>query len=247
MELKQKQGLKIVASLALFLTFFASANGQQVYTMRLKMADSLFVAKQYTQSLDIYQHIFDQGSFTPAMLLRMAYIEEGLGKTAQSLYYLNIYYNYTRDDRALVKMEEVASRGNLTGYEISPDERFVALVEEYRQPITLLLASVSIFFFSFVVFLRKKRQVAFAPFTLMIVSIVALLIFINVDLHKRWGIIVDSKVYLMSGPSSGSKVVAIISDGHRLAINGKKDVWTKVRWRDQDVFVKQNQVLEVKL
>lgn len=247
MELKQKQGLKIVASVALILAFFAPARGQEVYTMRLQMADSLFVQKQYTQSLDLYQQIFDRGSFTPAMLLKMAFIEEGLGKTSRSLYYLTIYYNYTRDDNALIKMEEVAAKNNLTGYEVTSDDRFAALLEEYRQPITMLLAAICIFFFSFIVFLRKKKQHVFAPLVLMTISLVALVTFINIDLHKRWGIVAAKQVYLMSGPSPGAKVVGILSDGHRLAINGKHDVWTRVTWGETNAYIKENQVLEVKL
>jgi hypothetical protein len=247
MELKQKRGLKIVATIGVVLAFFASAHAQEVYTMRLKMADSLFVKKQYTQSLELYQQIFDRGSFTPAMLLRMAFIEEGLGKTSRSLFYLTIYYNYTRDEQALLKMEDVATRDNLTGYEISGNEKFIALLEEYRPQITMLLAAISVLLFSLVFVFRKNKHHAFAPFVLMIIFLLSLGVFVNIDLHKRWGIISDSQVYLMSGPSPGSKVVAIVSDGHRLAINGKQDVWTRVQWGEGNVYVKENQVLEVKL
>ena len=41
-------------------------------------ADSLFRAKQYTQSLSIYQSLLNKNSYSNAMLLKMAYIQEGL-------------------------------------------------------------------------------------------------------------------------------------------------------------------------
>src|SRR5690349_18872885 len=107
-----------------FIFIHNSARAQQS-TFRLRQADSLFQAKQYTQSLELYQTMFDQGQYTPAMLLKMAYIEEGLVQTGRALYHLNLYYKATNDKTALEKMEQLATKYNLEGYQ--QDEASVIL------------------------------------------------------------------------------------------------------------------------
>src|SRR5690242_11290095 len=90
----------------------------QEFNYRLKMADSLYVKKQYTQSLELYQQIFDAHTYSPAMLLKMAFIEEALGQNPKALYYINLYYDITHDVTALHKMDDMATRYNLSGYEL---------------------------------------------------------------------------------------------------------------------------------
>ena len=43
------------------------------------------------------------------MLLKMAYIQEGLNHVGQALYYLNLYYLASKDKSVLGKMEELAN------------------------------------------------------------------------------------------------------------------------------------------
>src|SRR5690349_20257780 len=95
---------KIFSSFVLLLT--SAWVSAQSFDFQLELADSLFMEKKFTQSLEVYRQIYDQGAYSPAMLLKMAYVEEGLGHTARSLYYLDKYYLMSRDDRALEKMEE---------------------------------------------------------------------------------------------------------------------------------------------
>ncbi|MBK7650109.1 MAG: hypothetical protein IPJ20_04215 [Flammeovirgaceae bacterium] len=54
--------------------------------------------------------LYESGRYTPAMLLKMAYIQEGLGRISQSIYYLQLYYKATNDEQALSKIEELATK-----------------------------------------------------------------------------------------------------------------------------------------
>ena len=83
----QRQVLKILLIIPGLCGFFAAAG--QVSSFRLGQADSLYEKKQYTQSLEHYQAMLQKGEYTPAMLLKMAYIEEGLGRVGQALYCLD--------------------------------------------------------------------------------------------------------------------------------------------------------------
>ena len=52
----------------------------------LTLPDSLFQAKRYTQSFDLYHEIlFSYKKASPGMLLKMAYIKEGLGNYSEAL------------------------------------------------------------------------------------------------------------------------------------------------------------------
>ncbi|HET9052993.1 MAG TPA: SH3 domain-containing protein, partial [Cyclobacteriaceae bacterium] len=93
----QNRVLKIV-NLSLFLLLFPLALSAQSNNPLLGRADSLFQQKRYIQSLELYQKLFEGHRYTPAMLLRMAYVEEGLNNIARAAYYLNLYYLATRDE-----------------------------------------------------------------------------------------------------------------------------------------------------
>ena len=51
------------------------------------------------------------------MLLKIAYIKEGLGDITSAQYYLNEYYLATSNEQALQKMEDLAEANDLKGYQ----------------------------------------------------------------------------------------------------------------------------------
>ena len=61
------------------------------------------------------------------------------------------------------------------------------------------------------------------------------------------GIISNPSTYLMDGPSAGASVIQIIGDGHRVDVMGKKDVWMKIKWGDEVVYIKENSLRPVEL
>ena len=70
----QSRVLKIVVGgVILFFAHIAPSLGQ-VSGFRLQQADSLYIDKKYIQSLEHYKTILSQDQYTPAMLLKMAYI-----------------------------------------------------------------------------------------------------------------------------------------------------------------------------
>lgn len=246
MKFQQKRILTIVATLvAFFALSFANA---QVFDYRLKMADSLYAKKQYTQSLDLYREIFKQHTYSPAMLLRMAYIEEGLGQNPMALYYINLYYEITHDQAALAKMEDMAVRYNLSGYEVNKTDHTLAIIAENKTAIITALSAICLVLLSLMIYTLKRRKIKpYISFSFFILTSLLLIVFTNRNLTPSNGITLNAPAYLMSGPSPGATVVGIISDGHRLPIRGRHDVWVKVKWRDGYAYLKQNQVLEVKL
>lgn len=231
---------------ALCLT--AGIANAQVFNYRLKMADSLFAKKQYTQSLEIYRGIFKEKSYSPAMLLRMAYIEEGLRQNSMALYYINLYYEATHDQSALAKMEDMATRYNLVGYESNKTDHTLAIIAEYKPAIITTLVGICSLLFAVMIYTLKRKNIKpYISFSFFILTAMLLVSFANRDLTPDNGIVQNAPAFLMDGPSPGSKVIGIISEGNRLPVSGRKDVWVKVKWLDGYAYLKENQVLEVKL
>ena len=247
MKIIQTRFLKNILTSALLVLAFSVAPAQSGQ-IELKNADSLFQAKQYTQSFELYAHLQKEKQYSPAMLLKMAYIQEGLGHTSMSLYYLNLYYQASRDEQALTKMEEIASKNSLEGYQSSELSSFLTRLQQYSSQISPVLFSIIVFLFASIFYQRVRQQKKpLAPAVLLLFFLALLFVHTHFSDYLKTGVVTESSTYLMSGPSAGSSVVSIIDEGHQLKILGKTDVWIKVNWKNQDVFIKESSLLPVRL
>lgn len=210
---------------------------------QLSKGDSLFAKKQYTQSFELYQILYQSGRYTPAMLLKMAYIQEGLAHISQSIYYLQLYYKATNDEQALSKIEELAAKHKLEGYTPSVEDVFRNALQKYQLPIRLALLSIGLFFIALMIYQKRNQQKPIGAGVATLVMAILLFVQVNLFSESREGIVSDNETYLMSGPSAGSSVIAIISEGHQLKIKDKKDIWLKVEWQDKSAYVKEDKLL----
>jgi hypothetical protein len=205
----------------------------------LAKADSLFAARQYTQAFEYYYAIQQQGSWSPAMLLKMAYIQEGLGRLGESMYYLNLYTLASHDPQAVKKMEELAEKNQLEGYVEDPMDPLYTALREYYMPLGGVLAAVSILMLALMANQYRRKQnpsrVLAGTLTLLLASLFTHVFF---SLSTQNAIVTRSNTYLMTGPSAGSSVVEIIGEGHKLRILDKTDVWLKVEWKEKEVYVR---------
>jgi hypothetical protein len=81
----------------------------------------------------------------------------------------------------------------------------------------------------------------------MVVVLITLFLHQQYGSQRSRGITSDAATYLMDGPSAGASVIAVLSDGHRVDVIGKKDVWMKIRWEDEVAYVKENALRAVRL
>jgi hypothetical protein len=213
----------------------------------IEFADSLFNERKYTQSFEIYDRILKSENRTsPAMLLKMAYIKEGLGDYSNALYYLNLYYLQTHNKRALRKMEDVAKKYNLEGYKYTDVEFFMNVFYRYYSAIVYGLSGLVLILIGYMVY-KKLRMKVNPGFSLFYLFIVVGLLFYVVNFGKRYqkGIIISPDTYLMDGPSSGAKLITIADMGHRVHVLGKDDVWVKVEWEGSIAYIKENNILQI--
>ena len=240
----QKRCLKIVGALALFC---AALPVWAQHATQLQTADSLFARKQYTQSLAQYEQVLAAGFYSPAMLLRMAMVEEGLAHPARALYYLNLNYLATRDAQVAAHMEQLAQRHQLQGYEAAPFEGLFSWLNRYRGSLSTVLAALALLCTALLWVQVRKRQPVAGVRAALVVVVAALLVINNGAFHRTQGILTQAPVCLMSGPSAGADVVAIVNPGHRLTVRSKKDVWLQVQWADREAYVKEDQLLPLQL
>lgn len=245
MKNKQKTISKIL-TLLLFLCSAQQLEAQSTPPL-IEKADSLFSIKQYTQSLELYQEILSKHNYSESMLLKMAFIQEGLGQLSQTLYYLNLYYIASNDEQALKKMETLAAKHHLQGYKSSESRQIQLLLRKNYNIITNGLISITILLLATLIYQKRKARRTI-PIAISILALSAVLFaHINFSQDTHAGIVNNNATYLMSGPSAGSSVVGIIDAGHLLTILDNKDIWVHAKWLDQDVYLKKDQVLMVQL
>jgi hypothetical protein len=220
---------------------------QTASAVALAKADSLFKLKQFTQSFELYNRLFQQKKYSPSMLLKMAYIQEGLTHLSQSLFYLNLYYQASHDEQALVKIMEVAARNKLEGYSPSDSTTVFAFLKENYFRIAGAIIAIIFLLLALQVYRKRKSKKVLGLVCVQIFFLAILTIHINFATSIEQGIVAFPSTYLMSGPSAGASVVSIIDEGNQLEILGHKDVWLKVKWMDKIAYVKESSVLPVHL
>jgi uncharacterized protein YgiM (DUF1202 family) len=238
--------LKIIPFLTILLLASCATQAQSL-NYHLAKADSLFQQKRYTQSLELYRSIFERKQYTPAMFLKMAYIEEGLDHPATAIYYLNLYYLATHDERVVPKIKDLAAKHGLDGYDFAEAEQWLGKYQEHHTTITFGLASLVIFLMSLTVYQRARKVKPVGTWVVMLVVVIILFVHSNVEPVGTPAIIAKPDTYIMSGPSAGASVVRILDEGHRVEVTGKQDVWLRVRLNNQDVFIKEDNLLVLSL
>ena len=213
----------------------------------LQLADSLFAAGKYTESLDLYESLLDDNQvYTNGMLLKMAFIKEGLGEYSQALYYLNLYYAKTSDKRALRKMETIAKQYNLSGYQFSDMEFFRTVYKRYSLHIITALLALALFTFSYIYWQKRKYQRRPVVGGIFFVILLALLfVVINFGEGYPKAIILSEEAYVRSAPSSGADVIGILDKGNRVSVQNREDVWVKISWEDQTAYIRESHLAEI--
>jgi len=240
------QKLVSIFILPILTTFSAWENNASAQNLEesLFIADSLFEAKKYTESFMIYESIFEIGDkASPAMLLKMSYIKEGLEDYGNALYYLNLYYIQTNNAKVLAKMKELAANNGISGYEYSEFELLVNYFHKYFKLILILIFVFSVLVFIIIVYQKfKKNKKATTPAIVLVFLLAIFFYMINFGKDNHQGIINSSHAYIMSGPSSGSDVIDILNQGHKITIVEQNDVWLKIKWKNQTAYTKAKNV-----
>lgn len=210
----------------------------------LQKADSLYLNKKYAEAQELYFDLYQQGFSTPATLLKMAFVYEGLGQTSQALFFLTAYYKETEDSKAYDKILVLANARSLQGYEFSEVNRLRIWIQNRIEWFTLLAAGAALVCLLLMTYFRLKNsargKLAFGFVGLFFTGV--LFAAINFSGYPAQAVIAKP-TYVMNGPSPGANFMGMINDGNLVSLSGEKDVWMRIKWNGKEGFVKKNDLL----
>jgi hypothetical protein len=232
-----------ILSLIFFMAIIPALHAQSASEL-LAQADELFEQKKYTEAYAVYLEIFEEHQkVSPEMLVKMAFIVEGLDDYSLALYYLNLYYRHTSDKSALRKMESLAKDHRLSGYEFNDFELLANFYHKHYTHIVYIFLALSLLWFALIY--RSVRKGSNKPVGLAVgyVLILGVLFYlINFGNASSRGIITN-EAFLMDGPSAAANLVDVAKRGNRIKIVDKDDVWLKIKWDNRRAFIRKNNVV----
>ncbi|WP_240773345.1 SH3 domain-containing protein [Pontibacter sp. SGAir0037] len=213
----------------------------------LEQADSLFNLQQYSDAFQVYETILEKEQlYSPQMLLKMAYIKEGLKDYTGAMYYLHLFYTKQPSRSVLKKMEELAQAHRLSGYEYNDLQFFKTQFSKHYMRILELMLIIAVVTVTVMAF-RWRSGYRFsktfkAGFICYLLFIIYYINFLNLG---NEGIIKNDYVAIMSAPSAGASWLATTSQGHKVPITGEQDIWYEIKWKGQKAYIRKNNVLEL--
>ncbi|MEB2785779.1 SH3 domain-containing protein [Algoriphagus persicinus] len=227
--------------LLIFLSISLQSIHCQADVIDLKKADSLFNSRSYKEALQIYDSSYQSGIYSPAMLLKMAFITEGIGDNERATLYLSKYYDLEPNSQAITKIKGLTGQSSLVGYEVSDGQRFLIFLTEYQ---TYIVGVLSLFLVLSIVTIwntgrKSEKTQTFWPTILLIMLIFLVNNFLNAP---RTGLITSSPTFIVSKPSAGGELIDRVEPGHRVHIKSSKDIWYEVDWKDKSAYIKKSDV-----
>ncbi|WP_241739299.1 SH3 domain-containing protein [Pontibacter beigongshangensis] len=229
------------------MTGYPESAYSQADNNALQKADALFNKQEYTDAFVMYAHILEKEQhYSPQMLLKMAYIKEGLRDYTGAMYYLHLFYVKQPSRSVLKKMEELAQAHRLSGYEYSDLHFFeTQFSKHYMRILELMLIAAVITVTIMVINWRKGHRFSSTFKVGFVLYLLFILYYVNFLNLGDAGIIRNDQVAIMSAPSAGSSWLATASQGHKVPIRGEQDIWYEIRWKGEVAYIRKANVLEL--
>ena len=234
-----------ITKLIIFFAAFLQSFNCQADISRLQKADSLFATKNYQEALIIYEDLLqNEETYSPAMLLKMAFISEGVGDYSNGSFYLAKYYDLNPNPRVITKIKTLTEQSNLFGYELKDKDRFMKFLSDLQMEITsafafLLMLSLILLY----VFGKKADKPRY--YLPSILFLVLAFVANNFLSEPNTGIVTGNPTLVMDKPTSAGKLVKVAYPGHRVVIKSSKDIWYEVTWGNQRAFIKKENITQL--
>lgn len=230
-----------LTKLSIFFLLFIQSIHCQANVPQLLVADSLFAQRSYKEALEIYQSNYELGIYSPSMLLKMAFITEGIGDKEKATLYLSKYYDLNPNPQTITKIKSLTNQTELIGYEVSEGMRFVLFLVEYKEIIVGSLTLILIF--SLIFLWTKGNKLNEARFYWPSIFLVAFIFAINNFLKSQnAALVTKSPTLIVSKPSAGGEMVDWVEPGHRVKIRASKDIWYEVEWKEKIAYIRKDNV-----
>lgn len=224
--------------------WFSQPTTAQKVTSELARADSAFDAGAYQLAYRQYRGLLRQEAVaSPRLLLRMAYVQEGLGHYPAALYYLNM---------ALARQPRLATWHKMA--ELARDQRLAGYPETWRQDLQLTFRRYYYFglqglligaVVTGTLLLVRRRRITRGWWVAYGSYLVLTAVYLNLLGTERAALVVRPTAALMAGPSAGSAWLTTAAAGDRLVVQGQQDTWYQVQWQGQEAYIRTQDLLLV--
>lgn len=231
-----------LTKLIIFFAVILQSFNCQADTGKLNLADSLFSHQSYQEAYIIYQNLLENEEvFSPAMLLKMAFVAEGKGDYSKASFYLAKYYDQNPNPRAITKIKTLTEQSNLKGYELSDLDRLKNFLTDFQSEITALFTFILII--SLILLIRFRNKADSTKYYLPSVLFLILAFMSNNFLNgPKTGIVTGTPTLIMDQPTAGGKLLDIVDPGHRIVVKSSKDIWYEVKWGNQTAYIKKEHI-----
>ncbi len=205
--------------------------------------DSLFGNKKYIEALNQYNSVFQSGFYSESMILKMAYINEGLGNNEEAIYYLSFLNREKPSADLQNKIEALAVENGYSGYAFN-DLSVVQLwlKNNYR---TILMISLGVIGLCVLVFLvdikygKLYRQIM----PLAVLAIVITVFFSSVKIYSKQAVVVKENCMVYQEDSEFSAQLKKIKKGNLVTLLKSSNTWNLVQIEgEKEGYVKANKL-----
>lgn len=227
----------IKTRILIFFLLFVTTNILANEKYLLNEGDSLFQLRKYVDAKKIYENLYyEKNYFSDAMLLKLSFIEEGMGNYEKALIYLSKHYYQTHNKETSTKIESIAKKNELIGFE---QNDLSLILNAYNKNI-YLIHSILVLILVLYLIIGEKKDISY-HIRFMIISVLVLAI-MNFNLTKKQGIVDQDNTYIMNGPSSGSDVYSIIKKGNKLKISKEYSIWYEVIFENKKKYIRKKNI-----
>jgi tetratricopeptide (TPR) repeat protein len=227
----------IKTRILIFFLIFVTTNILANEKYLLNEGDSLFKLRKYVDAKKIYEKLYyEKNYFSDAMLLKLSFIEEGIGNYEKALIYLSKHYYQTNNKETSTKIKSIAKKNELIGFE---QNDLSLILNAYNKNIYLIHSILVVILVLYLIIGEKKDTSYHIRF--MIISVLVLAI-MNFNLTKKQGIVDQDNTYIMNGPSSGSDVYSIIKKGNKLKISKEYSIWYEVIFENKKKYIRKKNI-----
>ena len=209
---------------------------------RLRQADSLFATGRYEASGPVYRRqVWQNRRASPAMLLKLAYVQQQLGHYPAALLYLSLAQARQPRVRTWQQMTTLAAQHRLVGYPATWQQELRVQAQRYYYPGLQGLLGTVVVLAVWLLWRRSPRGawLGYAAYVAVVGTYLHLL-------HpKPVGLVARPGAALMAGPSAGAAWLSTAALGDRLPVLGHQDIWYRVEWQQRVAFVRGADLLVV--
>ena len=232
---------RIKMRIFLGILFCCIFNGINAQNGNLEKGDSLFIQQKYTEAYDEYELLFQDDQASSSMLLKMAFIQDGLGNYTEALFFLNKYYQMSADRQVIGKIEELSEANGLAGYRYDDTDYFKILLSKYRLHFTLLLIAIAAMLLAYIYRKSKDDEKPMAAGIIQLIVLICLVMVINFNGSPE-AIVTSDNTLLRTGPSAGAEPIEMLNKGHKVQVVGRDAVWTQIIWDGREVYVRNGKL-----